>query len=164
MGRLEHGLQATGARRPQPVARVFAGNRNDATTVEEIVKEKAMHERFVGRLEEGLQKLQAAAACGRLKDEAVANRRLGRLHQRFWRSRRGLRREDRAIVTPPGQAAVAGDLEASPALERLGRAVGGLLSAAHQARCAASTRRSQCSETIGRKMNVSPLFPTNRPS
>jgi hypothetical protein len=80
---------------------VFAGNRNDATTVEEIVKEKAMHERFVGRLEEGLQKLQAAAACGRLKDEAVANRRLGRLHQRYWRSRRGLRREDRAIVTPP---------------------------------------------------------------
>ena len=49
-------------------------------------KEKAMHERFAGRLEEGLKKLQASAACGRLKDEAVANRRLGRLHQRYWRA------------------------------------------------------------------------------
>ena len=49
-------------------------------------KEKAMHERFVARLEEGLQKLQSAAEYGRLKDEAVANQRLGRLHQRYWRA------------------------------------------------------------------------------
>ena len=42
-------------------------------------KEQAMHQRFLERLEAGLQKLQAAAASGRLRDPAVANRRLGRL-------------------------------------------------------------------------------------
>jgi transposase len=49
-------------------------------------KEKAMHGRFVERMEEGLRKLQAAAASGRLKDEAVANRRLGRLQAKNWRA------------------------------------------------------------------------------
>jgi len=49
-------------------------------------KEKAMHERFVGRLEEGLRKMQSAAESGRLKDEAVANRRLGRLSGQYWRA------------------------------------------------------------------------------
>lgn len=42
-------------------------------------KEKAMHERFVARIEAGLQKLQAAAAAGRLREESVAQRRWGRL-------------------------------------------------------------------------------------
>jgi hypothetical protein len=112
---------------------VFAGNRNDATTVEEIVeamlrqfeeyltrkdwqevqegvevqlvpgpngdetfvlarsvdrrqKEKAMHERFVDRLQASLEKMQASAESGRLKDEAIANRRLGRLMGRYWRA------------------------------------------------------------------------------
>jgi transposase len=49
-------------------------------------KEKAMHERFVERLEAGLEKMQASAESGRLKDEAVANRRLGRLLQQYWRA------------------------------------------------------------------------------
>jgi transposase len=49
-------------------------------------KEEAMHRRFVDRMEEGLKKLQAAAASGRLKDEAVANRRLGRLQAQNWRA------------------------------------------------------------------------------
>jgi transposase len=49
-------------------------------------KEKAMHERFMGRLEESLHKLQSAAKSGRLKDEAVANRRLGRLMGQYWRT------------------------------------------------------------------------------
>jgi hypothetical protein len=35
--------------------------------------EKAIHERFVQRLEEALGKMQSAAECGRLKDETVAN-------------------------------------------------------------------------------------------
>lgn len=49
-------------------------------------KEKAMHERFLSRLEEALRKLQSSAASGRLKDEAVANRRLGRLMGQYWRA------------------------------------------------------------------------------
>ena len=49
-------------------------------------KEKAMHDRFVERMEAGLVKLQASAESGRLKDEAIANQRLGRLNQRYWRA------------------------------------------------------------------------------
>lgn len=49
-------------------------------------KEKAMHERFLQRLEESLRKMQSSAECGRLKDEGVANRRLGRLLGQYWRA------------------------------------------------------------------------------
>ncbi len=49
-------------------------------------KEKAMHDRFVERMEAGLIKLRASAESGRLKDEAIANQRLGRLNQRYWRA------------------------------------------------------------------------------
>jgi transposase len=49
-------------------------------------KEKAMHERFIERLEDALRKMQASAQSGRLKDEAVANRRLGRLFCQYWRA------------------------------------------------------------------------------
>ena len=49
-------------------------------------KELAMHDRFTARLEAGLQKMQAAAEAGRLKDEATAAQRLGRLLQQNWRA------------------------------------------------------------------------------
>ncbi len=49
-------------------------------------KEKAMHDRFVDRLEAGLKKLQAAAEKGRLRDTGVAHERLGRLKERYWRA------------------------------------------------------------------------------
>ena len=49
-------------------------------------KEKAMHERFLERLEEALRQMQSSTECGRLKDESVANRRLGRLMQQYWRA------------------------------------------------------------------------------
>jgi len=49
-------------------------------------KEKAMHERFIDRMETALGKLQASMESGRLKDEALANQRLGRLRERYWRS------------------------------------------------------------------------------
>jgi transposase len=49
-------------------------------------KERAMHQRFVERLAAALVKLRAAAESGRLKDEAVAQHRLGRLHERYWRA------------------------------------------------------------------------------
>ena len=49
-------------------------------------KEKAMHDRFESRLEEGLKKLQAAAQSGRLKSVDIAQQRLGRLKQKYTRS------------------------------------------------------------------------------
>jgi transposase len=49
-------------------------------------KELAMHQRFGERLEAGLKKLQAAAESGRLKDEAVARERLGRMKAQNWRA------------------------------------------------------------------------------
>ncbi len=49
-------------------------------------KEEAMHRRFVERFETALVRMQAQADSGRLKDLAVANRRLGRLAQRNWRA------------------------------------------------------------------------------
>ncbi len=49
-------------------------------------KERAMHQRFSDRMEEGLQKMQASADSGRLKDLGMANRRLGRLQGQYWRA------------------------------------------------------------------------------
>jgi len=49
-------------------------------------KEKAMHERFVERMETELKKLRAQAEKGRLRDAAVAHQRLGRLKERYWRA------------------------------------------------------------------------------
>jgi transposase len=49
-------------------------------------KEQAMHQRFLERLEAALHKLRTAAESGRLRDPALANRRLGRLLQRYQRA------------------------------------------------------------------------------
>jgi transposase len=49
-------------------------------------KEQAMHQRFLERLQAALHKLRTAAESGRLRDPAVANRRLGRLLQRYQRA------------------------------------------------------------------------------
>lgn len=57
-----------------------------ARSADRRAKELAMHEKFVTRLEAGLQKLQAAALSGRLKDEATAGERLGRLKEQNWRA------------------------------------------------------------------------------
>jgi transposase len=51
-----------------------------------ITKESAMLERFVQRMEQGLEKLRKAAESGRLKDLEVAHQRLGRLQERNWRA------------------------------------------------------------------------------
>ena len=45
-----------------------------------------MHERFLDRLENGLRKLESAMNTGHLRDEGVANRRLGRLLEKNWRA------------------------------------------------------------------------------
>lgn len=49
-------------------------------------KEQAMHQRFLDRMEESLSGMRASIESGRLKDEAVAQRRLGRLQERYWRA------------------------------------------------------------------------------
>ena len=72
-----------------------------ARSVDRREKEKAMHQRFLERLETGLQKLAAAAASGRLHDPAVANRRLGRLLQRCWRAAAAF--EVTITVLPPAE-------------------------------------------------------------
>jgi transposase len=57
-----------------------------ARSADRRAKELAMHEKFTARLETGLKKMQAAAESGRLKDEATAGQRLGRLKQQNWRA------------------------------------------------------------------------------
>jgi len=66
-------------------------------------KEKAMHRRFSQRLEEALQKMQAAAECGRLKDAAVANRRLGRLQLQYWRAAGAFEVKIEPLCPPQGK-------------------------------------------------------------
>lgn len=57
-----------------------------ARSADRRAKEQAMHEKFTTRFEAGLQKMQAAAEAGRLKDEVTAAQRLGRLKQQNWRA------------------------------------------------------------------------------
>jgi transposase len=66
-------------------------------------KEKAMHDRFVERLEEALRKMRSAAECGRLKDEGVANRRLGRLLGQYWRAAGAFEVNIRRVSPPRGK-------------------------------------------------------------
>jgi transposase len=57
-----------------------------ARSADRQAKEQAMHQRFLERLEAGLRKLDTAMSTGRLHDEALANRRLGRLLEQNWRA------------------------------------------------------------------------------
>ena len=67
-------------------------------------KEKAMHDRFLERMEGGLGKLRTAAESGRLKDEAVAHQRLGRLKERYWRAASAFHVRIAALPKPAGKA------------------------------------------------------------
>jgi transposase len=69
-------------------------------------KEKAMHQRFADRLEEGLAKLQGSAESGRLKDTGLANLRLGRLLARCWRASSAYEIKIAAIEKPTGKARI----------------------------------------------------------
>jgi len=57
-----------------------------ARSADRRAKEQAMHQRFLERMEQGLQRLQASAQSGRLKDIGLAHRRLGRLQGQYWRA------------------------------------------------------------------------------
>jgi transposase len=67
-------------------------------------KEQAMHRRFINRMEDGLRRLQSSAASGRLKDEAVANRRLGRLQAQNWRAAGAFDVTIKKLQKPQGKA------------------------------------------------------------
>jgi transposase len=66
-------------------------------------KEQAMHEKFAARMEEGLRKMQAAAAVGRLKEEAAAGERLGRLKERNWRASQAFEVSIQKLAQPRGK-------------------------------------------------------------
>lgn len=70
-------------------------------------KEQAMHQRFLQRMEAQLQKLQAAAECGRLRDAAVAHQRLGRLKERYWRAAGAFDVRIAPVHRPTGKARLA---------------------------------------------------------
>lgn len=69
-------------------------------------KEQAMHQRFLERLEAALVKLQRSAESGRLKDIALAQRRLGRLQQRYWRAAGAFEVTITPVEAPSGQARI----------------------------------------------------------
>ena len=74
-----------------------------ARSADRRAKELAMHEKFVTRLETGLQKIQAAALSGRLKDEATAGERLGRLKEQNWRASHMFDVTIKKLDTPRGK-------------------------------------------------------------
>lgn len=78
------------------------------------LKEQAMNEKFVVRLEQGLQKLQAAATSGRLRDEGQANRRLGRLLEKNWRASRAFQVRIERLAEPVGKARLRVTYERDP--------------------------------------------------
>jgi transposase len=75
-----------------------------ARSADRRAKEKAMHERFRQRLEKGLEGLQQSAASGRLRDEAVAQQRLGRLKQKYWRASTAFDVSIERLPRPEGKA------------------------------------------------------------
>lgn len=74
-----------------------------ARSADRRTKELAMHEKFTARLEAGLQKMQAAAEAGRLKEEAAAGERLGRLKQQNWRASHAFEVTIKKLPQPRGK-------------------------------------------------------------
>ncbi len=66
-------------------------------------KEKAIHQRFIERMEIVLNKLKSSIDSGRLKDIADAYRKLGRLQQRCWRAAGAFEVNIAAIQNPIGK-------------------------------------------------------------
>jgi transposase len=74
-----------------------------ARSADRRAKEQAMHEKFTTRLEEGLKKMQAAAVAGRLRDEAAAGERLGRLKEQNWRASQAFEVSIKKLAQPRGK-------------------------------------------------------------
>jgi transposase len=75
-----------------------------ARSADRRLKEEAMHDRFVARMEAGLEKLQRAAEAGRLVDAGLARERLGRLKERNWRASGAFDVQVRALKRARGKA------------------------------------------------------------
>jgi len=75
-----------------------------ARSADRRAKEQAMHQRFVQRLQTGLERIQAQALAGRLRDEGVANRRLGRLLEKNWRAAGAFQVTIHKLAQPEGKA------------------------------------------------------------
>lgn len=75
-----------------------------ARSAERREKEKAMHRRFIDRMENGLKKLQAAMESGRLKDETLAHRRLGKLQGQNSRAAKAFDATIERLPRPQGKA------------------------------------------------------------
>lgn len=69
-------------------------------------KEEAMHERFLDRMEAGLEKLKKSAESGRLTDGGLARERLGRLKERNWRASGAFDVRIHVLKQPIGKARV----------------------------------------------------------
>jgi transposase len=78
-----------------------------ARSTDRRAKELAMHEKFTVRLEAGLKRMQAAAEAGRLKDEATAGQRLGRLKEQNWRASRAFEVSLKPLAEPRGRQRLA---------------------------------------------------------
>lgn len=74
-----------------------------ARSADRRAKELAMHEKFVARMEAGLKKMQAAAEAGRLKEEAAAGQRLGRLKQQNSRASQAFEVTIKKLAEPGGK-------------------------------------------------------------
>lgn len=74
-----------------------------ARSADRRAKEQAMHEKFTVRMEEGLQKMQAAAVAGRLKKESEAGERLGRLKEKNWRAAQAFEISIKKLAQPRGK-------------------------------------------------------------
>ena len=75
-----------------------------ARSVDRREKERAMHQRFMDRMEAGLKRLQVSAESGRLRDAGVAHERLGRLRERYWRAAGAFNVRIVALDKPEGKA------------------------------------------------------------
>jgi len=75
-----------------------------ARSADRQAKEQAVHQRFVERLEHGLRQLDSAMSTGRLRDEGLANRRLGRLLEKNWRAAGAFSVRIERLAQPVGKA------------------------------------------------------------
>jgi transposase len=75
-----------------------------ARSADRQAKEQAVHQRFLERLENGLRKLESAMSTGHLRDESLANRRLGRLLEKNWRAAGAFAVRIEPLAQPEGKA------------------------------------------------------------
>jgi len=66
-------------------------------------------EQYLTNMESYLQKMQQSATNGRLKDLALAQRRLGRVHQRYWRAAGAFDVKITSITSSTGKVKLAVD-------------------------------------------------------